>query len=112
MTGDDDDLRISVACRCLAQELDAAAVGQHEIEQDHVGMRRQQIARRLHGTCAGGREALIGDELGEDLGGDRIVVDDEGVRHAGVCPVRVSCRKERKTRTGLLRRRHVPEFYS
>jgi len=26
--------------------------------------------------------------------------------------VRVSCRKERKTRTGLLRRRHVPEFYS
>jgi len=34
------------------------------------------------------------------------------VRHAGVYPVRVSCRKERKTRTGLLRRRHVPEFYS
>ena len=80
VTGDDDDLCFAFARRRIAQQLEAVAVGQDQVEQNDVGRRRQKVACALQRIGAGGREAVVGDELGQRFGSVRVVVDDQGVR--------------------------------
>ena len=77
----DDDLRLAFARRRVAQQLEPVAVGQDQVEQDHVRRRAEQIARALQRIGAGGGEAVVGDELRQRFGGVRVVVDDQCVRH-------------------------------
>jgi hypothetical protein len=71
----------------IGEELHAAAVGQHEVEQNDVRLLQGDLAPSLPQRAGGGdREALVGDEHRHRLGGIGIVVDQQGVWHAGTFP--------------------------
>ncbi len=91
MAGDDDHLRREVARRRLAEQLEAVAVGQDEVEQDHVGRGDEKVARLFHRVGASGGESLVRDQLRQRFRGVAVVVDDQSMRHAVRQPARRRC---------------------
>ena len=67
----------------VAEQLHAAAVGQHQVEQDDVGLLQRHLAPRIAQRSGGGDgEALVGDQHRHRFRGVGVVVDEQGVRHS------------------------------
>ena len=70
------------SCLGVVEQLHAAAVGQHQVEQDDVGLLQRHLAARVAQRSGGGDgEALVGDQHRHRFGGVGVVVDEKRVRH-------------------------------
>ena len=68
----------------VVEQLHAAAVGQHQVEQHDVGLLQRHLAPRVAQRAGGGDgEAFVGDQHRHRFGGVGVVVDEQGVRHSG-----------------------------
>ena len=71
----------------VVEQLHAAAVGQHQVEQDDVRLLERDLAPRVAQRPGGGdRETLVGDQHRHRFRGIGIVVDEQGVRHSKSLP--------------------------
>ena len=87
MPGDQDELGVGQGLG-VVEQLHAAAVGQHQVEQDDVGLLQRHLAARIaQRPGRGDREAFAGDQHRHRLGGVGVVVDEQGVRHFGQLPL-------------------------
>ena len=81
VAGDEDGLDRRAVLEVL-EEVHAAAVGQPQVHQDHVGALAHELDARFgHAAGRGGGEAFLRRERREGLARVGIVVDDEDMGH-------------------------------
>ncbi len=84
MARDQDDLRVGQGVRLLEQ-IHAASIGKHQIQQDEIRLAHRELPARIpQRMCRGGREALAGNQRGHHFGSIGVVFDDQCVSHEAV----------------------------
>ena len=82
MAGDQDELGVGQVLG-VVEQLHAAAVGQHQVEQDDVGLLQGHLpARVAQRPGSRHREAFVGDQHRHRFRGVGVVIDEQGVRHS------------------------------
>ena len=87
--GDDDDVDVGVRARGLADQVNAVAIGQAKIAQQHIELARADHRPRSGRVARDPRDLDVGAtvqrglELRDDLG---VILDDCGTDHAVMLP--------------------------
>jgi hypothetical protein len=82
VAGDQHQLRVGHRLG-VVEQLHAAAVGQHQVEQDDVGLLQGHLPPRLAQRAGGGHgEAFVGDQHRHRFRRVGVVVYQESVRHS------------------------------